>query len=168
LELTLGRYPFHSQLQSDDPEDALPLSEFELLHHIINDPVPEMPKEYSDVFKSFIHECLEKDPAKRPTPAYLLEKHPIVKQESKINFDLVGWAQQFLEPNLDEKQIQRWSMTVSRKRESINMAKEKRMSKARVPTSSVEAPLSFLSLKDTPKKAAPAPSSSLGKQFSSK
>lgn len=48
MELALGRFPF--------PPEGTPLSIFELLQHIVHEPVPEFPpnKEYPEDLKSFV------------------------------------------------------------------------------------------------------------------
>lgn len=127
LELALGYYPF-----GDPPQDlneiAVPLAEFELLQRIVHDQPPELDFEYSEIFRSFIRDSLIKDATKRPSPKEILRSHPIVAQETQLNIDMVQWARSFLDPNLSEQQMHRWSLTQEHKRQSLL---DKRKSKVR-------------------------------------
>jgi mitogen-activated protein kinase kinase len=65
IELAIGRFPF--------PADGKPLTMFELLECIVEEPLPTLPAgKFSKVFEEFISHCLIKDDSKRPKPADLL------------------------------------------------------------------------------------------------
>ncbi len=134
LELALGYYPFNppppsasEEDASDEPYNPPPLSVFELLQHIIQDPIPSLPRatdattrssdQYTTEFSDFIDETLQKDPKKRPTPKQLLQR-PFLLAATDLRVDMAVWARRFLEPNLDPSQMQRWSITQKQKRES--------------------------------------------------
>ena len=126
LELVLGRYPFHP-----DSTDTPPLSEFELLQVIINDPIPTVPRPgelgggaYSNEFCDFIAETLHRDAQARPTPMILLRSNKWVLSTDQVRVDMVAWARTFLTPNLNDQQKQRWSMSQKEKR--ISMAERRR------------------------------------------
>ena len=126
LELGLGRYPFH-QPGVDAAEQQLSI--FELLTHIINETLPQLPKEqYSDLFRQFLNLCLCKNPKDRPTPSWLLNNHPIIAHSEKLKVDMVAWACRFTENQLNPKQMQRWSITREHKRQSWLNVMEKRRS----------------------------------------
>eukprot|EP00158_Paraphelidium_tribonemae_P005287 Partr_v1_DN27266_c0_g1_i2_m38898 putative kinase kinase len=126
LELGLGRYPFHPP----GGEDILsPLPVFELIQRIIRDTLPTLPQnEYSTMFQEFVDTCLEKDSKSRPSPSFLLKNHPISNYAANLQVDMATWARSFLGPHLNEKQIQRWSMTQAQKRQSWINAIERRKS----------------------------------------
>jgi mitogen-activated protein kinase kinase len=65
VELVIGKFPF--------PPNGQPLSVFELLEYIVNEPVPTLPSGlYSTEFEQFIATSLIKDPLKRPSPSELM------------------------------------------------------------------------------------------------
>ncbi|ORZ10491.1 kinase-like domain-containing protein, partial [Absidia repens] len=65
MELALARFPF--------PADGTPLSIFELLQHIVNEPVPTFPlNKYPKELTSFVEQCLIKDVNARATPSDLM------------------------------------------------------------------------------------------------
>lgn len=125
VELAFGYYPFGNQ--GGATEDRVPLTVFELLQHITKDPVPTIPRpnepgggKFSNEFADFIRDTLVRNPKKRQTPATLLRTpHPFIPYAEKQNVDMKAWCQSFLEPNLDAKQMQRWSTTQKIKRQSI-------------------------------------------------
>ncbi|KAJ3045267.1 MAP kinase kinase (MEK) [Rhizophlyctis rosea] len=84
IELALGKFPF--------PPEGKPLSVFELLEYIINEPVPTLPEgKFSPVLDKFIARCLIKDASKRPTPSELLQD-PYCKKAGEKEVDVAGWA----------------------------------------------------------------------------
>ncbi|KAI9298333.1 Pkinase-domain-containing protein [Neoconidiobolus thromboides FSU 785] len=84
LELAQGKFPF--------PPDGSPLSVFELLEFIINEPAPIPPKgSFPDAFIKFIEETLIKDIENRPNPKVLLCDDYVV-QASKTQVDMEKWA----------------------------------------------------------------------------
>jgi serine/threonine protein kinase len=120
---------------------------FELISIIIKDPIPALPEsDFSPLFRDFINKCLCKDGNVRPTPAALLKNHPIVAHCDQLRVDMVAWARSFLENNLNEKQMQRWSVTKAQKRQSWMNAMERRRSQARGGTESLRDGFSAISL----------------------
>ncbi|KND03692.1 STE/STE7/MEK1 protein kinase [Spizellomyces punctatus DAOM BR117] len=84
MELALGKFPF--------PPEGKPLSVFELLEYIVNEPVPTLPAgQFSEELEGFIGRCLIKDPAARPTPSELL-KDPYCRQAAEKPVDVKEWA----------------------------------------------------------------------------
>ncbi|KAI8369292.1 kinase-like domain-containing protein [Radiomyces spectabilis] len=84
MELGLGQFPFLS---------AKSLSVFELLHYIVNEPVPALPPhQYPADYEQFISMCLVKDVDSRATPKELTHTaYFLSAQELKV--DLRAWAQ---------------------------------------------------------------------------
>lgn len=65
MELALGRFPF--------PPEGNALSIFELLQHIVNEPVPQFPpNKYPKILTEFVDKCLVKDVQERATPSDLM------------------------------------------------------------------------------------------------
>ncbi|KXN67579.1 kinase-like protein [Conidiobolus coronatus NRRL 28638] len=89
LEIANGRFPF-------PPPGHPPLAIFELLDFIVKMPVPELSKPtlYSDEYKSFISDCLIKDPNHRPTPKRLLNEHPFLIRSLSTKLNLSQWINQ--------------------------------------------------------------------------
>ncbi|OBZ87334.1 Dual specificity protein kinase FUZ7 [Choanephora cucurbitarum] len=85
MELALGRFPF--------PPEGTPLSIFELLQHIVHEPVPEFPpnKEYPSDLTDFVALCLTKDIQVRATPNDLMN-HPYLVSAATEKVDLIKWA----------------------------------------------------------------------------
>ncbi|KAH7298607.1 hypothetical protein KP509_25G050800 [Ceratopteris richardii] len=54
--------------------------------------IPEIPENLSEDTKNFLHECLQRDPQKRPTAAQLLE-HPFVRADSRVSEVLTSAVQ---------------------------------------------------------------------------
>ena len=117
----LGRYPFNPE-----GEEAIPLSEFELLHVITNDPIPKVPEGYSKEFADFIRATTIRDPKLRPSPKQLFDTHPFVRLAQQFKPDMIGWARSYLEPNLDDRQKERWSTSVKEKRMSVMADRRRR------------------------------------------
>ncbi|KAI9226681.1 MAG: protein kinase byr1 [Piptocephalis tieghemiana] len=66
MEIALGRFPlFHAEKE---------LCILDLLQHIVNEPAPTLPPDevYPEGLRSFIADCLIKNPDERPSPAVLL------------------------------------------------------------------------------------------------
>jgi len=118
LELAMGRYPFGS---ADTSADVLSLSVFELLTHIINDPIPMLPRRgaYSDAFCDLVADMMIKDPMKRPSPMQLLRSYPYMKTAEDMKVDLVAWARSLSAPNLNERQKERLDASLRQKRISV-------------------------------------------------
>ncbi|KAI9322649.1 kinase-like domain-containing protein [Dichotomocladium elegans] len=84
MELALARFPF--------PPDGDPLSIFELLQHIVNEPVPSFPpNKVPLVLSDFVDKCLVKDVQLRATPSDLM-KHEYLVSAKTDRVDLVKWA----------------------------------------------------------------------------
>ncbi|PRT56007.1 Dual specificity protein kinase FUZ7 [Wickerhamiella sorbophila] len=66
VELALGRFPF----ASGDNNSVSPLSLFELLQRIVEEPPPSLPANFSDASKQFVQRCLM-EAEKRMTPREL-------------------------------------------------------------------------------------------------
>ncbi|KAL1936115.1 hypothetical protein VTP01DRAFT_249 [Rhizomucor pusillus] len=85
MELALGRFPF--------PPEGNALSIFELLQHIVNEPVPQFPpNKYPKILTEFVDKCLVKDVQERATPSDLM-KHEYLVTAAQEKVDLVKWAQ---------------------------------------------------------------------------
>ncbi|KAI9012777.1 kinase-like domain-containing protein [Gaertneriomyces semiglobifer] len=88
MELALGKFPF--------PPEGKPLSVFELLEYIINEPVPTLPpQDFSQELQDFLTRCLIKDPTARPTPSQLLKDPYCVKAASR-DVNVQEWASSIL------------------------------------------------------------------------
>ncbi|KAI8903669.1 kinase-like domain-containing protein [Powellomyces hirtus] len=88
MELALGKFPFQSEGE--------PLSVFELLEYIVNEPVPALPAgQYSSELEAFLARCLIKDPASRPTPSDLLN-NPYCQAAADKEVDVKEWAKVLL------------------------------------------------------------------------
>lgn len=87
VELALGRFPFAS---GDVDNKVSPLSLFELLQRIVEEPPPSLPGNFSDASKDFVQRCL-KDAEHRMTPRELRKTafYIMGKQNPDI---LVNWA----------------------------------------------------------------------------
>lgn len=73
VECALGVYPYNSRSQNNY---------FVLLNQILNDPVPTIPESgFSAEFRDFCAQCLNKDPALRPSAQELLN-HPFILQNT--------------------------------------------------------------------------------------
>lgn len=84
MELALARFPF--------PPDGNALSIFELLQHIVNEPVPSFPpNKFPDILTDFVDKCLVKDVKLRATPSDLM-KHEYLVNAATAKVDLVKWA----------------------------------------------------------------------------
>ncbi|GBG30363.1 Mitogen-activated protein kinase kinase 1 [Hondaea fermentalgiana] len=60
-------------------------SYWDMLHSINNDPIPQLPADqFSPAFADLVNQCLQKDPAKRPTAAEIL-CHPFVAERLSNN-----------------------------------------------------------------------------------
>lgn len=86
LQCALGRFPYF-----DEQEEAgRGIAFFDLLERIQNRPAPVPPPSFSEDCRSFIAECLRKDPLKRPSAVDLLE-HPFVIKHSSGSEALTAW-----------------------------------------------------------------------------
>ncbi|KAJ1646672.1 MAP kinase kinase (MEK) [Dispira simplex] len=85
MELAMGRFPF--------PEDSRPLSVFELMQFIVNEPSPTLPPgQFPAEFEELCNACLIKDPDLRPTPKILREHSTFVQRAAADKVDIQGWA----------------------------------------------------------------------------
>ncbi|KAG0003244.1 Protein kinase C signaling pathway involved MAPKK protein [Entomortierella chlamydospora] len=100
-----GKYPVQSdvwslgltmieiaQMKNPFPNNLAP---FELLHYIVNQPVPSLPEDepWSGDFRDFLAQCMIKDYKKRPTPEQIME-HPFIADSSirtKDEVDMKAW-----------------------------------------------------------------------------
>jgi serine/threonine-protein kinase OSR1/STK39 len=74
IALATGRAPFDGMTQ------------IEQIEAIVKGPTPELPPgEFSPVIRDFVHQCLQRDPEKRPAASVLL-KHPFVKKARGRDF----------------------------------------------------------------------------------
>ncbi|KAG0330837.1 Protein kinase C signaling pathway involved MAPKK protein, partial [Podila humilis] len=88
-----GKYPVQSdvwslgltlveiaQLKNPFPSNLAP---FELLHYIVNQPVPSLPEDeaWSEPFRDFLRQSMIKDFMKRPTPEQIMT-HPFIVESS--------------------------------------------------------------------------------------
>ncbi|XP_076356667.1 dual specificity mitogen-activated protein kinase kinase 1-like [Tachypleus tridentatus] len=68
-----------------------PMSIFELLDYIVNEPPPTVPAGvFSAKFKDFVDRCLKKIPEER-TDLKTLMNHPFIKQSEAESVDFAGW-----------------------------------------------------------------------------
>ncbi|KAG9326160.1 hypothetical protein KVV02_005665 [Mortierella alpina] len=102
-----GKYPVQSdvwslgltiieiaQMKNPFPKN---LAAFELLHYIVNQPVPSLPEDepWSSDFRDFLNQCFIKDFMKRPTPEQIM-KHPFIEDSSKRSdeeVDMKSWIE---------------------------------------------------------------------------
>ena len=81
-EVAMNRFPF-------PPEGEPPLGPIELLTYIVAMETPALSDnpehgiKWTRAIQDFVRQCLEKDPAKRPGPAQLLQ-HPWMKEIRKL------------------------------------------------------------------------------------
>ncbi|KAI9332296.1 kinase-like domain-containing protein [Zopfochytrium polystomum] len=84
LELAMGRFPF--------PADGKPLTLFEILQCIVEEPLPTLPAgRFSPEFDAFLARCLIKDDTQRPPPAQLISD-PFCTRAEESDFDIKAWA----------------------------------------------------------------------------
>ncbi|KAJ3119123.1 MAP kinase kinase (MEK) [Phlyctochytrium bullatum] len=94
MELAMGRFPF--------PADGKPLTLFELLECIVEEPLPSLPaSRFSKTFEAFIAKCLIKDDAQRPKPEHLLSD-PFCVQAEEDPLDMKKWAADFLKVSTEK------------------------------------------------------------------
>eukprot|EP01097_Dermamoeba_algensis_P005442 TRINITY_DN3460_c0_g2_i2.p1 TRINITY_DN3460_c0_g2~~TRINITY_DN3460_c0_g2_i2.p1 ORF type:complete len:320 (-),score=50.87 TRINITY_DN3460_c0_g2_i2:298-1257(-) len=90
LECAFGYYPY------SPPGKKAQLLFFELLEHIVQQPVPlPSTEKFSKEFVSFISKCLQKSPEARWTALQLLE-HPFILNSKKDSLDLASWIKSSL------------------------------------------------------------------------
>ncbi|XP_023227945.1 dual specificity mitogen-activated protein kinase kinase 1-like isoform X2 [Centruroides sculpturatus] len=69
-----------------------PMSIFELLDYIVNEPPPTVPTGvFSTEFKDLVDRCLKKNPAERADLKTLMN-HPFVKRSETEEIDFAGWV----------------------------------------------------------------------------
>ncbi|KAI8074814.1 kinase-like domain-containing protein [Gongronella butleri] len=79
LELAMGRFPY----AADTP--------FAQIKAILDEPAPTLPSSYSEDAQDFIQQCLQKDPAQRPSYSQLLQ-HPFITKHKDTGVDMEGWV----------------------------------------------------------------------------
>eukprot|EP00483_Globobulimina_turgida_P012491 UN12514 len=81
MECAIGRFPY--------PETSYYL---EMIQYIATEPPPQLPKDmkFSNQFKDFLYQCINKDPSKRPT-AKQLKQHEWIKMNLQSDFDTKKW-----------------------------------------------------------------------------
>ncbi|KAI0501342.1 hypothetical protein KFK09_016286 [Dendrobium nobile] len=83
LECAIGCFPYR-QIENDEG----PLSFYELLESIVEEPAPSAPSDqFSPEFCSFISSCIQKDPHHRMSSLELLS-HPFIKKFEDKDIDL--------------------------------------------------------------------------------
>ncbi|KAG0222950.1 MAP kinase kinase (MEK) [Actinomortierella wolfii] len=83
MELALGRFPLDAECKS--------LTILELLQHIVNEPLPRLPREkFPEDFCDFVDICLAKNVESRPAP-HMLENHPFFKRAAQEHVDMDNW-----------------------------------------------------------------------------
>jgi len=88
MECAIGKFPYIDLV--DDIFNYL-----EMLQTIATEPSPSLPKDmkFSKEFQAFLHECIRKDPAKRPTAKQLM-KHEWIRMHAKSKADIVKWIKE--------------------------------------------------------------------------
>ncbi|KAI8099309.1 dual specificity protein kinase FUZ7 [Halteromyces radiatus] len=92
MELAMGRFPF-------PPDGDTSLSIFEMLQHIVNEPVPCFPddkEKYPTPLVDFVSKCLVKDTSLRATPGDLMN-HAYIQSSIHEKVDLEKWAKKVLD-----------------------------------------------------------------------
>jgi serine/threonine protein kinase len=122
MELAMGRYPFTDNNRHSVMQGMVEMPIFELLQHIVNDPIPRLPaRNFSQSFCQFIDLCLTRDAERRPTPLQL-QAHQFIRTSQDSKVDMKGWAQSFLAPNLNQRQIHRLSVArQAKKQRGVNV-----------------------------------------------
>eukprot|EP01134_Creolimax_fragrantissima_P007646 CFRG7646T1 len=88
MEMAIGRFPIPPVPEGEQPPAV---SIFELLEYVVKDPPPTLPEHFSENFQDFIHWCLIKDAAKRPTDRDLLN-HPWIVASHSIDVNVAEWV----------------------------------------------------------------------------
>lgn len=76
MELAIGKFPFASELLSED-EEPQPAGILDLLQQIVHEPAPKLPKSdaFPPILEDMIQKCLYKEPESRPTPQELFVRY---------------------------------------------------------------------------------------------
>lgn len=93
VECATGRYPYDASV-----------GPLQLMIQVLNEECPVPPeREYSEEFRDFIRQCMQKDPFKRPTAERLLS-HPYISKYASDRVDLRTYMQCVFDPHdkLDE------------------------------------------------------------------
>ncbi|KAF2362871.1 Protein kinase domain [Trinorchestia longiramus] len=81
------------------PGQPRPMAIFELLDYIVNEPPPQLPKEYfSPEFVDLVDRCLKKNPSERADLASLMS-HPWIKRAEVEKVDIAGWVKRTMNLN---------------------------------------------------------------------
>lgn len=74
------------------PGQPRPMAIFELLDYIVNEPPPQLPKDYfTPEFVDLVNRCLKKNPSERADLASLMS-HPWIKRAEVEKVDIAGWV----------------------------------------------------------------------------
>jgi len=72
---------------------------WDLLSMVVDSATPELnPETSSPEIRAFMSACLQKDPAKRPSPLELLD-HPFIRMSEQSPVDLKTWIRQHIPPD---------------------------------------------------------------------
>eukprot|EP00742_Colponemidia_sp_Colp-10_P006036 GILJ01006460.1.p1 GENE.GILJ01006460.1~~GILJ01006460.1.p1 ORF type:complete len:395 (+),score=49.26 GILJ01006460.1:109-1293(+) len=88
VECALGRFPYPPPGSS-----TTTLGFWDLLDFIVAEPAPTLPERFSPEFRSFVAQCLHKEPANRPT-AHDLLGHPFILKYEADPTDLGEWIRE--------------------------------------------------------------------------
>eukprot|EP00768_Dysnectes_brevis_P005405 gnl/Dysnectes_brevis/3891_a5034_833.p1 GENE.gnl/Dysnectes_brevis/3891_a5034_833~~gnl/Dysnectes_brevis/3891_a5034_833.p1 ORF type:complete len:391 (-),score=87.01 gnl/Dysnectes_brevis/3891_a5034_833:196-1368(-) len=96
MELLTGAYPYTSTRGSNGGmvPGGVALTFWDALKHIVQDPPPQLNSKYSDHCREFVSACLQKDPAKRPSAAELLQfrwAQRYLKRERAVRAEFRLW-----------------------------------------------------------------------------
>ncbi|KAF2841913.1 mitogen-activated protein kinase [Patellaria atrata CBS 101060] len=100
MELAIGKFPFSSDPNDDeDDEPGGPQGILELLHRIVLEPAPKLPKSdaFPKILDDMIAKCMMKVPEERPTPQELYENDAFLQAAKRTPVDLEAWAVSMME-----------------------------------------------------------------------
>lgn len=101
VELATGQFPYKNCN-----------SDFEVMSTILDQPAPTLEgDQFSEMFKSFVNQCLTKDVNSRPKYNILLQ-HPFVKYYSENNVDVKTWFRSVKQAN---------NITVNNEKEQLSV-----------------------------------------------
>uniref|UniRef100_A0A2P2I139 mitogen-activated protein kinase kinase n=1 Tax=Hirondellea gigas TaxID=1518452 RepID=A0A2P2I139_9CRUS len=81
------------------PGQSRPMAIFELLDYIVNEPPPQLPKDYfTPEFVDIVQRCLKKNPSERADLVALMN-HSWIKRAEVENVDIAGWVKRTLNLN---------------------------------------------------------------------
>jgi mitogen-activated protein kinase kinase 1 len=91
MECAMGRFPYLTPVKEGERKPALGF--WEMFDHILKSPIPQLPSECSEEFRTFVGKCLQKSPKKRAKAAELLN-HPFITKWTTL--DLSSWIASIL------------------------------------------------------------------------